>query len=243
MNDQNSAVTRLLEDVFGLVDDEIQCDAAHTYMVSCADQMLTEAQSREQQPLLWRHLSQCIDCMDEYTLLMESVAREAAGTMYTTKRMPVRPNFADSQPSARLPDAVQAAMTAGKQWVYDQVDTLYIMVGKLIQDQQQVAWGAQRSTAKRYRLFVEDPDLNGWELEVSAVEEGAATYLFEVALDHAENADAKKEKLPILLQYGDTIETAYTDSMGVATFTTLVPANMLEQVVIRFSPHSDDEGA
>ncbi len=52
---ENQAFLRLVKDSYAVQDDDIFCDEVTLLMERCAEQLLSDEQSRAQYPQLWRH--------------------------------------------------------------------------------------------------------------------------------------------------------------------------------------------
>jgi hypothetical protein len=83
---------RLVQDIFATGDDEIQCDEAHSLIAACLDAALSDEQSQQQHPALWRHFRFCSDCTEEYRILMEVAAAERAGQLDRIVHVPPLPD-------------------------------------------------------------------------------------------------------------------------------------------------------
>ncbi|MCA9423355.1 MAG: hypothetical protein KDE50_01320 [Caldilineaceae bacterium] len=78
MNSKQEAVMRILRNVYTVQDDDIQCDIVAEQMMHSADALHSDEASQKQFPAMWRHFQLCVDCYNEYRLLMELVEAEAA---------------------------------------------------------------------------------------------------------------------------------------------------------------------
>lgn len=96
MTKQTNNLNRLVQDIFATQTDEIQCDAAAVEMVRASTQPLSAEELQTQYPRLAQHLQFCIDCAQEYELLRDVRADEAAGELTIPQTVPPVP---DDMPS------------------------------------------------------------------------------------------------------------------------------------------------
>jgi hypothetical protein len=81
MNKKHGSLTHLIQAIFDTQADEIQCEAAGIQIARSADASLSDAESQQQYPLMWRHFHFCASCAQEYRLVMELARLEAAGQL------------------------------------------------------------------------------------------------------------------------------------------------------------------
>lgn len=88
---ENNGLIRLAHDIYTVRHDEISYDEAAVLMERCADELLSDEESKAHFPQLWRYFKYSPDCYQEYQMLMDLARIEAAGELKVPETIPPMP--------------------------------------------------------------------------------------------------------------------------------------------------------
>ena len=88
---ENNDLLRLVVDIYAQRDDDIFYDEAVVLMERCAEELLSDEQSKAQFPQLWRYFDFYPDGYREYEMLMDMARLEAAGGLKVPESIPAMP--------------------------------------------------------------------------------------------------------------------------------------------------------
>lgn len=91
MDHEQQQLAKLVTDIYATDPTEIHCETAGDLMVLSAEADLTEAESRQQYPALWRHFQVCADCRREYQMMVDLIQLERSTQMATLPVVPPAP--------------------------------------------------------------------------------------------------------------------------------------------------------
>lgn len=212
MKEKSNSLVRLVQDIFSLRGDEIQCKHAGVLIAQCADALFSDEESQRQYSALWRHFHFCPDCAAEYYALMDMVRLEAAGQLEQPARIPSRP---DKDRPARWPllqDAVRALFPGFSPALAEAI-----------------ARGKEQDVGSETNLV--DVALAGGKLQILfdvAINEQDANLrdLFCTVSTADEDLQAAFEGSPVWLQMGDdgpSVQEKALNELGGVTFSHMPP--------------------
>lgn len=93
MSELDNFSQKLIKAIQNTKSEEIQCERALELMAIVSENLLPEAESRNQYPELWHHFEYCVDCLEEYKLNMSIAADEAEGRIPAPSKIPYPKDF------------------------------------------------------------------------------------------------------------------------------------------------------
>lgn len=131
-------------------------------------------------------------------------------------------------------DTVQDAIAAKSQWVFDQWQSLYVIIGQLLQtpDVEPLAVRSDESGTHLFHFTMAEVDHEDWGVEISAFIEDVETCQIEISLFPLSATDINLTNVPITLNLGDEWQREITDGDGVAIFSA-IPRDRLAKMIIR----------
>lgn len=234
MTDRHSPLEQLLDHIYAAEADDIQCDEAEVQMVHAAQALLSNEESRQKYPMLWKHFQFCINCEEEYEALMEIATLEAEGQLDHTSNESTRPSV--RRESSLVLQTIKDAMEQGQEWVRDGLGSISIPLGLGLQTQAVTLVTKSKSDVDADGLLYQktiDEKIDGaeWQIVVSAFAESDARCRVDVSLFNLDEPTAELEPMLITLHINDILESTETDTDGLATFGN-VPRERLDQVMV-----------
>ncbi|MEM7134506.1 MAG: hypothetical protein AAF702_50030 [Chloroflexota bacterium] len=182
------------------------------------------------------HLMLCPQCAIAYANIVELTQLSLADTIpvtgcypqfdlsflgETTSSSNAEATLIQSEP-LKIASLIEEAVNAGREWIEDTLGGITIVFGSGLQTQAAGGWAMKSRAlgAPLAQVLLENGEVEGWEIEVSAFadpEDESLCYI-EISLYSLERANNDGSGIPIVLGYGDNEIHQETDEGGIAEF-------------------------